>query len=402
MASKIRRPRLRGLGRAHRAILEQTFPRFSEAELRNRRALIAGWMDEHGLDHVLVYGARTGPAVGYFTGWPVTTEAAVVFSPDATPAMFVQYYNHLPEASRLAWETEVAWGGESTIATVVAAIEARGRPNPRVGVIGALPLGYVRALEARTGALTDLNRAFFGARLIKSDEEITWLEIGAALSDAGYEGLRRGIRIGHTETDLGNLVERAYVPHGGGNLIHFFGVTAMAAPDCCVPRQWPLARPVAGGDVVFTEISANFQDYAGQVLRTFTVAAEPTPLYRDLHATAEAALDAIVAKLRPGTHAAELVEASGMIEAAGFTTYDDLVHGFGGGYLPPVLGSRSRPAGPVPDLVLQPNMCLVVQPNVVTPDHKAGVQTGETFRITETGAVSLHRVARGLDRVDPA
>ncbi|MBS29234.1 MAG: hypothetical protein CL566_09995, partial [Alphaproteobacteria bacterium] len=150
------------------------------------------------------------------------------------------------------------------------------------------------------------------------------------------------------------------------------------------------------------EISANFWDYPGQILRTFTVGAEPTQLYRDLHDTSDAAMDAIVAKLKPGTHAAELVEASSVIEENGFSTYDDLIHGFGGGYLPPVLGSRSRPAGPIPDITLKPNMCLVVQPNVITTDEKAGVQTGDTFQITEAGAVSLHDVDRGMHRVDPA
>ena len=43
-----------------------------------------------------------------------------------------------------------------------------------------------------------------------------------------------------------------------------------------------------------------------------------------------------------------LVDASSIIENSGFTTWDDLVHGFGGGYLPPILGSKSRPAGPMP------------------------------------------------------
>lgn len=404
MAKTIRRARLRGLQKIHRDIMGQAYPRFSDTEMRNRRKLIDNWMDEHSLDHVLVYGAwMSGPAVGYFTGWPVTVEAAVIFTRGHTPAMYIQFYNHLPECRLMAWETEVLWGGERrTIPAVIETIEARGRPNPRIGVIGAMPLGAIQAIDARAEALVDLNGAFFGARLIKSEEEIEWLRIGAALSDAGYEGLRKGIRLGHNERDLGNLVERAFIPHGGTNLIHFFGVTSMANPDTCVPRQWPLTREVATGDVVFAEISANFWDYPGQILRTFTVGAEPTQLYRDLHNTSDAAMDAIVAKLKPGTHAAEIVEASSVIEENGFSTYDDLIHGFGGGYLPPVLGSRSRPAGPIPDITLKPNMCLVVQPNVITTDEKAGVQTGDTFQITETGAVSLHNVDRGMHRVDPA
>jgi Xaa-Pro aminopeptidase len=93
------------------------------------------------------------------------------------------------------------------------------------------------------------------------------------------------------------------------------------------------------------------------------------------------------------------VEASGVIEAAGFTIRDDLVHGFVGGYLPPVLGSRSRMLGEVPEFTFQPGMTVVVQPNVVTPDETAGVQTGELLLVTERGAEPLHEVPRGFRRV---
>jgi Xaa-Pro dipeptidase len=85
-----------------------------------------------------------------------------------------------------------------------------------------------------------------------------------------------------------------------------------------------------------------------------------------------------------------------MIEDAGFTTIDDLLHGYGGGYLPPVLGSASRPAGTVPPEPFLAGMTVVVQPNVTTTDGHAGVQTGELVLITETGAESLHRMPRGL------
>jgi len=78
---------------------------------------------------------------------------------------------------------------------------------------------------------------------------------------------------------------------------------------------------------------------------------------------------------------------------------DDLMHGFGGGYFQPILGSGSRPAGPLPDMRLEENMTVVVQPNVVTRDLKAGVQTGELIRITKTGWARLHKAKRGLFRV---
>jgi len=267
-----------------------------------------------------------------------------------------------------------------------------------VGLIGPLVLSKCRVLEEHF-SLVPLDADYVRLRLVKSEEEIGWLRKGAALSDAGFKELLEKTTVGMTERELANLVERAYVGQGGTTFIHYIGVTSMAAPHLCVPPQFPSSRAVAAGDVVFCELSASWWDYPGQVLRSFTVAAEPTPLYRELHDTAEAAFDAVTGVIRHGTTMQAIVDASGVIEARGFTIYDDLLHGFGGGYFPPVLGTRSRPAGPLPQMTLEENMTVVVQPNVVTPDHKAGVQVGELIRVTQSGFERLHAAPRGFFRV---
>jgi Xaa-Pro aminopeptidase len=207
-----------------------------------------------------------------------------------------------------------------------------------------------------------------------------------------------GTRPGMSEHELGNVVERAYVGLGGSTVIHFIGSTQMTAPDVCVPRQFASRRRILPGDFVFCELSATWWDYSGQVLRGFTVETEPTALYRDLHAAAVAAFAAITKAIRPEVATAELIEASAVIEKNGFTTYDDLVHGYGGGYFAPILGSKSRPAGHPPTLILRENMCLVVQPNVITRDERAGVQVGELVRVTASGCESLHRLPQGFFR----
>jgi Xaa-Pro dipeptidase len=114
---------------------------------------------------------------------------------------------------------------------------------------------------------------------------------------------------------------------------------------------------------------------------------------------AEAAFRSVTGVLRAGVSCREIVDATGVIEDAGFTIYDDILHGFGGGYWPPVLGTRSRPAGPVPDMRLEANMTVVVQPNVITCDHRAGVQLGEMVRITPTGWERLHTAPWGFLRI---
>jgi Xaa-Pro aminopeptidase len=232
--------------------------------------------------------------------------------------------------------------------------------------------------------------------MVKSAEEVDWLRIGARMSDRAMMALRDGLRPGLTERQLGDMIERAYVADGGTNVIHYIGATSMHDPRLAVPAQFLSTRPVTAGDIVFAEISAAFWDYPGQVLRSFAVAAEPTPLYAELHAVADAAFDALSTALRDGALPADVIAGADVIERAGFTTIDDLLHGYGGGYLPPVLGSRSRPAGRIPKEPFKAGMTVVIQPNIVTPDGRAGVQTGEMVLVTTTGIERLHAMPRGF------
>jgi Xaa-Pro dipeptidase len=211
--------------------------------------------------------------------------------------------------------------------------------------------------------------------------------------------LRDALRPGLSERDLAEIVERSYVALGGVNVIHYFGVTAMAAPQLGVPTQFVANRKVGRGDIVFAEISAAFWEHPGQVLRSFAVGDEPPKLYRELHAAADAAFDAVAKVLKAGALPQQVIDASTIIEDAGFTIIDDLLHGYGGGYLPPILGSKSRPSAHVPDEPFRAGMVVVIQPNVVTPDGRAGVQTGEMVLITETGIEPMHAVPRGFATV---
>ena len=383
-----------------RAIHEAEYPRFSTAEMARRRSAIEVLLKEADVDHLVFSGAnRFGSAVQWLTGWPVTAEAVGVLTPGEADALFVQHVNHVPLARKLAAGAVVAWGGGSSIAAAVGALDKRKAAAGRIGVIGPMTFEQHGALAARFKKVANLNRAYVRLRQVKSPEEIDWMRIGAALTDRGMTGLRDGLRPALTERDLADLVERSYIRLGGTNVIHFFGVTAMAEPRIAVPTQFVANRKVERGDIVVAEISAAFWEHPGQVLRSFAVAEEPTALYRDLHAVAEAAFDAVAAVVKAGATPQQVIDAAGVIEDAGFTIIDDLLHGFGGGYLPPILGSRSRPSAHVPDEPFRAGQTVVIQPNVVTRDGKAGVQTGEMVLISETGIEPMHSIPRGFVRV---
>ena len=97
----------------------------------------------------------------------------------------------------------------------------------------------------------------------------------------------------------------------------------------------------------------------------------------------------IVEVIRPGATEQDVLDAAAIIHEKGYTIYDDLVHGFGGGYLPPILRTRQTAHGPVKPFVFQENMCIVVQPNVITHDESMGLQLGQLHRVTQNGLESL-------------
>jgi Xaa-Pro aminopeptidase len=408
--------------------------------MARRREALTDLLREHRADQALVYGFdRSGSAVEWLTGWPVTREAALLLRPGERDLLFVCFNNHVPNARRLAPDADVRPGNASALDAALDALASRAdrgatAPAPsdrgrqrrpaRLGVIGPVPARAGARLAAAADEIVFLDRQYTALRLVKSDEELAWMRAGAAMSDDAVAALAAAARPGMTEAECCAALEGAYIAAGGLTHIHYLGVTTMAEPGLCVPAQWPSSRRLRAGDVLTCEVSASHRGYPGQLLRTFTIAAPATPLYEDLHRVAAAAFGAMAARLRAGAVAGDLTAAAAeVILGAGYTIYDDLVHGFGGGYLPPVISradlesgrtaappARRPPAGdftsaapagrpPAGDFTFAAGMTVVLQPNVITPDERAGVQTGELVLVTETGWEPLHRYPRGLTRI---
>jgi Xaa-Pro aminopeptidase len=266
-----------------------------------------------------------------------------------------------------------------------------------VGVAGPLTFQRYSALSDALGvAPADLGAQLTGLRLVKSGEELEMIRAGATLSDAALEALRSEACAGLTEHDLVAIVEASYLPQGGTTHIHYLGATSMADPDLCVPRQFQTGRKLMDGDVILTELSAARRGYYGQVLRTLTVGAEPAPEYSRLHELALSVYDEICRTIRPGVSSEAILDIAERIHDAGFTIYDDLVHCAVGGVYAPFLRTRRTTRGAGHQFTFEKDMVIVVQPNVVTPDHRMGVQVGDMLRVTETGVESFHSAPREI------
>lgn len=363
------------------------FPRYQPSEFSRRHRFARDLIEERKLD-ALVVGGPTGPletSVQFFTNWPPQVQSYVVFRPGEPPVLLVRLWNHLPDARRIAAIDDIRYGGD-TPAEQAEALAEMLRGSRRIGLIGVVPHGDVATLVRGIpgAALVDCNEEYRTFRLRKTEEEMTFVRIASRMNDAAIDALAHALAPGVNEYEVAKIVEDVYLGHRGWNLIHFSLSTPMDDPSVCVPHQYHPDRTLQAGDVFVTEISTTFWGYSGQILRTFTIGAEPTERFARLHETALATYDAICDVLRPGATVGAVLDAAEAVTEAGFDIWDDLVHGFGGAYLPPIVRTRASRGATHPDDFAYPEgTLLVVQPNVI--DGDAGVQVGNSMWLAGTG-----------------
>jgi Xaa-Pro aminopeptidase len=369
------------------------YPRFSASELANRYVRVRASMQESGLSALILHGtAGSFQEIQFLSDFLVTREAMLVFPQDGEPTMFVQYYNHLPNALRVSSIEDIRWGGNDIAATTANNLQERGFTQSQIGIIGTIPLKHYETIRKMLPRATfvDFAPQMQQLRLIKSDEEIMFLRKGAEFSDLAIEALEHEAHPGITEHELATIVESAYLGLGGKNHIHYMATTPMQNPTLCVPAQQLSNRLLEKGDVLITEISAHFHGYPGQILRPFAIGVQPTPEYQRMYDVAVDVYRGIAEVIRDGTTINEVLDVAEYIHTAGFTIYDDLLHGFGGGYLAPILRTRRTSARPPQPFIFRENMTIVIQPNIITTDERMGIQVGELVQVTRDGVESLH------------
>jgi Xaa-Pro aminopeptidase len=368
-------------------------PAFSDAEYVRRDATTRDVMRASGVDALVLYGTPgLDSEIQYLSGFRVTREAMLIYPLDGSPALYVEYFNHTPHARRVVTRADVRWGGDDLAATVAADLRERGLAAARLGYAGMLPVQrYLRLRQALPEAeLVDISGGLRQLRLVKSAEELAFLREGARLTDRAATALAEQARPGLTERDLIAIIEGAYLSAGGQTAIHYLASTPMAEPERCVPAQQPSGRVIRAGDAIITELSAQYQGYSGQILRPYAIGAAPTPAYQRMYDVAVEAFERIAGVIKAGASTEDALDAAELIHAAGYTICDDLLHGYGGGYLPPILRTRRTSATLPPPFTFEENMTIVIQPNVITEDERSGVQVGELVRVTRDGVERMH------------
>ncbi|MDT0437132.1 MULTISPECIES: aminopeptidase P family protein [Streptomyces] len=166
--------------------------------------------------------------------------------------------------------------------------------------------------------LSDLDRAVEQLRVVKDEEEISCLRIGAEIADQALGELLESILVGRTERHLALELERRLVDHGADGPA--FATSVATGPHAGRRAHRPTDRRVEEGDFLSVCLGATYRGYRSQIGRTFVIGTTPAQWQIDLYDLVFAAQRAGREALVPGSAHRDVDRAARQVlECAGYT-----------------------------------------------------------------------------------
>ena len=192
-------------------------------------------------------------------------------------------------------------------------LEQRGLLGEPVG-IDAIEPPVLFALQREGIEVADGQQLMQQARVIKTRDEITLLNMACAMVDAAYEELYREMRAGIRENDCVALVNKVLYEMGSEFVE---GVNAISGERCSPHPHVFTDRALRPGDPAYFDILHSYMGYRTCYYRTFAVASASRPLI-DAYKRCRYYLDAAIDLIRPGATTAEVVSVWPRAQEFGF------------------------------------------------------------------------------------
>ncbi|MFE9451455.1 aminopeptidase P family protein [Streptomyces sp. NPDC006739] len=146
--------------------------------------------------------------------------------------------------------------------------------------------------------LADLGGAVEQLRVVKDEEEISCLRIGAEIADQALGELLESILVGRTERHLALELERRLVDHGADGPA--FATSVATGPNSGRRGHRPTDRRVEEGDFLSVCLGATYRGYRCEIGRTFVIGTSPADWQIELYDLVFAAQRAGREMLAPG------------------------------------------------------------------------------------------------------
>lgn len=393
---------------------EKPFPLFSLAERDRRWRRVRELMAEHGID-ILLAPPNNNEMVGsvssanadarYLTQFGMNGEtAACVFPLEGRVIGFAG-----PSVKLAAgWLEDARTPGRGMSDAIVDALREAAADGKTIGIAGLTQgkLAWVRAPEGVVNhtMIDKLQRAFprarivsatdvLGeARLVKSEEEIVFLERGMRLAEAALQALLDTARPGVKESTCYAAMVAAEIERDGTvpfALTLQSGPVGHLRPDDLAgpPLHQPTPRLLQRGDLIRTRIEGRWGGYTAQMDQSVFVGPVPEEC-RDAWAVAIDSFERSLEAMKPGVTFGEVFEVCGSARSIGGWTARLTLHGRGLGDDGPLIAGGSFP----PEIVhwpLEPGHAFVLKPAVVKDGRAENARFGDSVVVTQTGARRL-------------
>ncbi|MGW7499400.1 aminopeptidase P family protein [Streptomyces luteogriseus] len=178
--------------------------------------------------------------------------------------------------------------------------------------------------------LADLGNAVEQLRVVKDEEEISCLRIGAEIADQALGELLESILVGRTERHLALELERRLVDHGADGPA--FPTSVGTGPNAGRPGHRPTDRRVEEGDFLSVCLGATYRGYRCEIGRTFVIGTAPADWQIELYNLVFAAQRAGRESLVPGAACRDVDRAARQVlDSAGYTEGLTVLTGHGVG-----------------------------------------------------------------------
>lgn len=166
--------------------------------------------------------------------------------------------------------------------------------------------------------LTGVAGAVEQLRVVKDEEEISCLRIGAEIADQALGELLESILVGRTERHLALELERRLVDHGADGPA--FPTSVATGPNAGRPDHRPTDRRVEEGDFLSVCLGAGYRGYRCEIGRTFVIGTSPADWQIELYDLVFTAQRAGREALVPGAACCDVDRAARQVlDSAGYS-----------------------------------------------------------------------------------
>ena len=202
---------------------------------------------------------------------------------------------------------------ESVASKIRVELEERGLLGEPIG-IDAIEPAVLFALQAEGVQVVDGQQLMQEARVIKTRDEITLLNMACGMVDGAYEELYRAMRPGMRENECVGLVNKVLYD-SGSEFVE--GVNAISGERANPHPHVYSDRALRPGDPAYFDILHSFMGYRTCYYRTFAIGSASRPLV-DAYKRCRYYLDAAIARIKPGATTAEVVQVWPKAQEFGF------------------------------------------------------------------------------------